>query len=77
MLVNAARYDMTGTNHNLKMYSDRLQELGIMKGSFVSHTKMFNLNLGTMGQLWNMIRKIAKKFNITEDQLLEMGKDYE
>ena len=77
MLANAARYETKGyKNHNFKKYSNRLQELNIMKNSFISHTKMFDLNLGAIGQLWNIIRHLSKKLNISESELFSMAKNY-
>lgn len=57
-------------------HKKRLEELGIIKNGFMSHKKMTALNLGTIGQLWNIIRHIAKKFNISENELFEMAKNY-
>jgi hypothetical protein len=77
MLANAARYEIKGyKNHNLKKYSKRLQELGIMENSFISHQKIMDLNLGAIGQMWNVFKHLAKKMNISESELLEMAKNY-
>jgi hypothetical protein len=77
-LVEAARNIMAGndTNKDFELYKDRLEELEILKDGFMSHHKMTQLHLGTFGQLWNMIRGLAGKFDVTETELFEMAKQY-
>ena len=77
MLANALRYDVKGyKEHNLHKYSARLQELGIMKGSFVSHRKMADLQLGAIGQMWNMVRALGEKLGLSDEDLMELSKQY-
>lgn len=59
-----------------KKNKDRLTELGIMENGFISDRKTKALLLGTTQQLFNIIKNIAKKMNITEEQLFEFAKDY-
>lgn len=76
MLADAARKALghQKIDTSLQPYRDRLEELGIMKNGFVSHHKMMGLNLGTLNQLFNIIKKLADKLNISEDELFEMAR---
>jgi len=82
LLVHAARNVLSGNtspfkdNKEFKKYATRLNELGIIENGFVSHHKMMQLNLGAMGQVWNMIKGMAKEFNISEKKLLTFAKQY-
>ncbi len=59
---------------NLTIHRERLEELGIMKNGFISHKKMMALNLGSVNQLFNMMKKLAEKLGVNEDELLEMAR---
>jgi hypothetical protein len=76
-LVAAARNDLA---HEYDKIDEedvaRLTELGIMQNGFVSTRKMTALQLGAIGQLFNMIRHMAKELGFNEDALLEMAKNY-
>lgn len=64
-LAAALKYEVKGyKEHNLKKYSDRLRELGIMENTMISHRKVTDLLLGCIGQLY-------EKINILEQKLLE------
>ena len=79
MLAEAARYAIGNKewkNDIMEKYGERLEELGIMKNGFMWHQGIDALNLGAVGQLWNMIRNVTKELGYTEQQLLEMSKDY-
>ncbi|KKL93163.1 hypothetical protein LCGC14_1877450, partial [marine sediment metagenome] len=61
-LVNAAKFGMAGVYSDVwKQHTERLNELGIMKGSFVSHNKMNALQLGTLGQLHAEIQTLKQE----------------
>jgi hypothetical protein len=78
MLVNALRYDVKGYKaHNLKRYSKRLQKLGIMSGTMLSDRGVKDLLLGTAGQLFNMMKGLAKEFDIPEKKLMKWAKQYD
>ena len=76
-LVAAARYEMA---QNLTMLREddkrRLEELGVIKNGFVSNKRVTALQLGAIGQLWNMLRHMSTQLGFSEDQLLEMAKNY-
>jgi hypothetical protein len=82
MLVEAARNilsknkDHFKNNAYIKKYAERLNRLGIIKEGFVSHHKMMQLNLGAQGQLYNMLKGLAKKIGITSSELLSFAKEY-
>jgi len=59
-----------------KKNESKLEELGIMQNKFVSHTKMMALNLGAMGQMWNMVRALGSKLGLSEVELKSMAKQY-
>jgi hypothetical protein len=60
----------------LKKYELILEKLGIIKNGFMSDHKIKMLSLGSIGQMFNIIKNIAKDFGYTESQLLEFSKDY-
>jgi len=62
-------------NPNSQEYG-RLQELGIVDNGFISRKKLDALTVGSIGQLWNIIRHLSKKFDVSEDELFEMAKNY-
>jgi len=77
-LAETARFMLGGwKNKIMKKNKEQLENLGIMKNGFISFQKMQALHLGTMGQLWNMIRHMGKQLGYNETKLLEMAKDYE
>jgi len=66
---------MSGKKISKKM-TNRLRELGVISNNFISIQKATRLQLGSVFQLWNMIKKIAKKLDITEEQLLQFAKNF-
>lgn len=58
-------------------YRERLESLGIIENGFLSHSKKDALLLGSVGQLFKMISKIAGKLNLSENDLFEMAIDKE
>jgi len=76
-LVNAARYEISQEYVRIRPEDrKRLEELGIIKNGFISNKKMTALQLGAIGQMWNMLRGMAKMLNVDETKLLEMAKNY-
>ena len=76
-LVAAARSEMSEDTTKIRPDDkQRLEELGVMKNGFISGKKMTALQLGAVGQLWNMIRHMAMQLGFSEGQLLEMAKNY-
>jgi len=78
--LNAMFYD--GPNKRelypkiIKKYGKKLENLGIIENGFRSHDNSWALNLGAIGQLFNIVKNIGKKLNLSEEQLLEFSKDY-
>lgn len=60
----------------LAKYKNRLEALGILQNGFMSHQKMMSLNLGAVGQLFNIICGLAKKLGLSKNELLEMAGQY-
>lgn len=76
-LVAAARYTMA--KEDVKIRADdkaRLEELGVIENGFVSLKKMTALQLGAVGQLWNMVRGLARQLGLEETALLTMARNY-
>lgn len=67
---------MAGKESAYEPYAERLTKIGVMENGFISRKKLDQLTLGTFGQFWNVLRKIGEKFEISEDELLIMAKDY-
>ena len=62
---------------SLDKYKKRLIKLGIMsEGGFMSTKKMHSLELGAIGQLYNIIKKMGDKLGFTPKELLEFSKEY-
>ena len=79
MLAETARFMLAGGNWKknvLKENKKQLETLGIMTNGFINVQKMQALHLGTMGQLWNMIRNMGNMLGFDEKKLLEMAKQY-
>jgi hypothetical protein len=77
MLAEAARKQFGGfKDPTLEPYTERLEELGIFKNGMVCHQKVMALNLGSVGQLWNMVRGLGKMLGISEEKMLQLAKDY-
>ena len=80
-LARAGAYSMSGQkdkimDYGLRKYAKRLEELGIIENGFMSHNKINSLQLGAIGQLWNIVRGLGKRFGLTDRQLLEISKEY-
>ena len=67
---------MAGKESAYEPYAERLTKIGVMENGFISRKKLDQLTLGTFGQFWNVLRKIGEKFEISENELLTMAKDY-
>lgn len=79
LLAEAARYKLGHKKWSTKIMEKsgkRLEELGIIQEGMMSYKGIQALNLGSIGQLWNMIRHMSKELGYTETQLLEMAKNY-
>ena len=74
-LVETARKIFDGKDV-IQKYKDRLEDLGILKNGFMSNNKMHSLNLGALGQIFNIIKGLAEKLGVTEEELLKMAKNY-
>lgn len=61
---------------SLTKYKDKLNELGIMQDTMISGKGMYALSLGTAEQLFNMIKGLANKFDISENELFDFAKQY-
>ncbi|MDO8640292.1 MAG: hypothetical protein Q7R33_02010 [Nitrosarchaeum sp.] len=73
-LVDTAKNMLGGwSNKVMSQYKDKLEELGIIENGFMSHNKMTALMLGAFGQMTNMVKGLAKKLGITEDELFAMA----
>lgn len=58
-------------------YYDRLSDLGIIsKGGMCDMQKMDMLSIGAIGQLFNIIRALAVKLGVSEDELYALAKQY-
>lgn len=60
----------------LKHYEERLGKIGIMKNGFVSLSGLSSLNLGSIGQLFNIVKNLASRLGISKDELLKIAKEY-
>jgi len=77
MLAETARHLLGGwENKVIKENKEKLENLGILTNGFMDIQRMQALHLGTMGQLWNMIRNMGKELGYNEAKLLEMAKQY-
>lgn len=54
----------------------KLEEIGVMENGFMSSHKKDALELGAIGQLFNMIRGLASELGITSEQLFKYAKEY-
>jgi len=76
-LAETARFMLAGWDDKVLSESkQQLENLGIMDNGFMNVQKMQALHLGTMGQLWNMIRNMGKELGYDESKLLQMAKEY-
>jgi hypothetical protein len=58
-------------------YYDRLKEIGVITdGGMMCLNKAHMLSIGAIGQLFNVIRGLAKKLGVSEDELYELAKQY-
>jgi hypothetical protein len=58
----------------LEPYRERLEELKIMENGFVSSKGFMALSLGTLHQIWNGLKAVAERLNISEVELFELAK---
>jgi len=58
----------------IEPYRKRLEELKIMKNGFVSSKGFMALSLGTLHQIWNGLKAVAKRLDISEVELFELAK---
>lgn len=76
-LARAAKLSLSGTTESIiQKYKDKLNDLGIMQENFINVRKMHALELGALGQMMNMVRGLAEKIGISEDELFQMSKAY-
>jgi hypothetical protein len=76
-LCDALRYGITGWDAKVfKKNKALLENLGILKNGFLSDRKSKALLLGAVGQIGNMIRGLADKLGIEQEELLQMAKTY-
>lgn len=78
-LANASKWAMSGEQGKMKIdkkHFKRLQELGIFNkdGDMWNMQKMQTLNLGALGQLANMVKGLAKKIGLSEQELYQLAK---
>ena len=58
-------------------YYDRLKDLGIISnGGMVCMQDMNMLSIGAIGQLFNIIRALAIKLGVSEEELYALAKQY-
>jgi len=58
----------------LEPYRERLEELNIMENGCVSTQGFMALSLGTLHQIWNGLKAVAKRLDISEVELFEFAK---
>jgi len=76
-LVETAKLTLAGiTEGVIDKYKERLNSLGIMHGNLINVRKMHALELGALGQMMNMVRGLAEKIGVSEDELFAMSKVY-
>lgn len=77
-LAETAKLTLAGlTEGVIDKYKERLNSLGIMQGNLMNVRKMHALELGALGQMMNMVRGLAEKIGVSEDELFAMSKVYE
>lgn len=57
-------------------YRNRLEELDIIQNGFMNMGGAIALNMGGIGQLWNMIRELANNLGVSDAELLSWAKKY-
>lgn len=65
------------SNKNSNPYHDRLKDIGVIsEGGMCDMQKMDMLSIGAIGQLFNIIRALAVKLGVSEDELYALAKQY-
>lgn len=65
------------SNRKANPYYARLNDLGVIsKDGMCDMQKMDMLSIGAIGQLFNVIRGLAKRLGVSEDELYELAKQY-
>jgi len=45
-----------------------------MEGTFLSHRKITDLQLGAIGQLFNMVKAVSERLGFSEEELFKLAK---
>lgn len=75
MLSETLRNKFADGKPVLKNYEKRLEELGIMENGFVSLSGLASLNLGSIGQIFNIVKNLASRLGISKEELLKIAKE--